>query len=235
MKESIKFAGIIIASYLGFCFLYTALLDLFLLPPMLFRFHYAVTLAGITTFCIFFKQSDKIVFKVICTIFVGYFAVYGINHTITENRINVKMKEAFGFNAEKLHATKGAAYRGKMYTYIADTKRYSDIFIPFGQAAKSPDEVKYLVTVKSTGSRLRGRWTSGGKEYTYDYDVRVVDVETGKTMINETFSTGHRDSSLSRENTNTATGLEHFLLEEVVQKKGRITNSILSCIPLLRL
>ncbi|MDR1155158.1 MAG: hypothetical protein LBL04_10620 [Bacteroidales bacterium] len=234
MKEVIVFVSIIIAAYLGLCILYSLLLDMFL-PPMLYRFHYAVTLAGITTFCIFFRKSNGIVFKVICAIFAGYFAVYGVNHTITENRMNVKMKEAFGFNAEKLYATKGAAYRGKMYTYVADTKRYSDIFIPFGQAAKSPDEVKYLVIVESAGSRLRGRWSSGGKEYTYGYDVRVVDVETGKTMINETFSTGHRDSSLSRENTNTATGLEHFLLEEVVQKKGRITNSILSCVPLLRL
>ena len=219
MKEVISSVFVIIGTYLGFCILYSLLLP----------FYFAVTLSGVTSFIIFFRKVDDIRLKIICITFIGYFVVYGINHLMFEINMNAKMKETFGIDAEKLNITKGI----KMYTYEADRKKFSDRFIPFGQVATSPDEVGFLVIVRKTGYRQTGRYTTGTKIYTDSYNVRVVNLKTKEVIKSEEFE-GRSLDQAHRVSTSKSTGIEHYLLEEVVGKNGRITNSILSCIPLLR-
>ena len=267
MKEVIKSVIGIIATYLGLCFLYGILLEMFL-PSMLFRFHYAVTLSGITTFGIFFINANKIAFKIICAVFVGYFVIYGINRILTEKNMNTKMMEKFGIltiksgneeYVEEETGTKGENFHeifiyedfqlaknnnvvlrsetegGKMYTYVVDRKKYSDIFIPFGLIAKSPDQIGYLLLVEFRGTTELGRWIGTGKiEYEYYYTVSLVDIIADETIFSEDFYSNYANSSLSSRETNQS--LDDYISGVVTHKDNIfywILNRLKKCVPLL--
>ncbi|MDR3327426.1 MAG: hypothetical protein LBT04_04775 [Prevotellaceae bacterium] len=224
----------ILGSYLLICLLYSVVGHFIL--GMQFRFYYVVTLAGITVFCYLYKSASdepditfsEPVIKIICVVCIGYFVVYGVYQTFTAINMSKEMRSS---------AYQGQMNGKKMYTYIEDTDTWTDLFIPFGMAAKSPEEVGYIVVVSSVGKSLRGRWTSGSEEYIYYYNVTVTELNTGSRIINERFYSNYHDASLSRWDTEYAEGLEDYLNDRIADKRGtphRIWNALLGCVPIPR-